>query len=362
MKIHYAGHDPTASGFGWATCNENLRSELGRLCKLVESPFPQETICAAGALFGRVETHAPDVVFMPLADHAFRPVSCARGAVNIAYSFFESPLEAVAAENAKKYDTVFVGSTWCLERMQEAGITNGKVLIQGVDHDIFKAQPRRKPDGQFRIFSGGKFEYRKGQDLVIAAFREFSKKHDDARLVCSWFNPWPHIMISMEKSYFLRRSTAFAQPYFTDPKLYPQGLMLEDLLNEEGIDDFTILPQQDQGTLAAEMANTDIGLFPNRCEGGTNLVLMEYASVGRKIIANAKTGHADISGAISYEIPATTDENHWAVQEADDIVAMLELAYENRDTPEHWSKSGHAKSWTWKAAAETIVEEARRLL
>lgn len=339
MKIHYAGYTPGASGYGWATANRNLVAaleEMGLDLWDAQDEF--------------------DVVFQPLINHDFKPATPARAKVNLGYAFFESPLGPNAAANAKKYDTVFVGSTWCLERLQERGITNGKVLIQGVDHKIFKAQPPRKPDGQFRIFSGGKFEYRKGQDLVIAAFKKFSRGHDDAHLFCSWFNLWPHIM---GESLRAMESTIKAHVRAeSQPQLFASLLAVNDAASSR----YTILPQCSQDALAFQMRQTDIGLFPNRCEGGTNLVLMEYASCGRKIIANAKTGHADISGAISYEIPASTDENHWAVQEVDDIVAMLELAYENRETPEHWSKTGHASSWTWEAAAETIVEEARRLL
>lgn len=344
MKLHYAGYQPEASGFGWATCNRNLHGELSRLCEMVDHGE---------------HVRYRDTVFMPLVNHDLEPASPAFGKVNLAYTFFEFQLGPNAAENAKQYDTVFCGSSWCLERMQERGITNGKVLIQGVDHSIFESQPSRQRDGQFRIFSGGKFEYRKGQDLVIAAFREFSKTHDDAHLVCSWFNPWPNLipesLLQMGLNGCAKETIEFYQPtqanaFFT---------FLRNCGLGSDFDVYSLLPQQQ---LAVVMANTDIGLFPNRCEGGTNLVLMEYASCGRKVIANAKTGHADISEAISYEIPASNDENHWAVQEVDDIVAMLELAYENRDAVEHWSKSAHRAGWTWKAAAETIVEEARKFL
>lgn len=326
MRLHYAGYQPNASGFGWATCNSNLVQAIA--------------VQGVGIVSG---WHAPavsDLTFMPLADHDFNPVTPARSKVNLAYTFFEFPLGPHAAENAKKYNTVFAGSTWCLERMTEAGITNGKLLIQGVDQSIFSPQPPRKPDGQFRIFSGGKFEYRKGQDLVIESFEHFSMRHKDTTLVTAWHNPWPQL---------------------TQQLLSHLGYnTMEGLL--AGVGEVEQFHSLDQRTLAAVMSNTDIGLFPNRCEGGTNLVLMEYASCGRKVVANAKTGHADVAGAISYEIPATTDENHWAVQSVEDIVAMLELAYENRETPEHHSLKAIRDEWTWGRAAETIIAEAQRFL
>lgn len=324
MKLHYAGYQPNASGFGWATANANLHRELSEHCEMID--------IATGKFHSEI-----DIAFIPLADHDFNPVSPARGKVNLAYTFFEFPLGPHAAENAKKYNTVFAGSTWCLERMAEVGITNGKLLIQGVDQTIFYPQPR-KPDGTFSIFSGGKFEVRKGQDLVIAAFKEFKKRHKDAHLVCAWHNPWPQLIPGM-------------------PMGANQLEYIESLFKANGIMTYHLFGSVSQERLAAAMASTDVGLFPNRCEGGTNLVLMEYASCGRKIVANAKTGHADVNEAITYEIPATTDENHWAVQNVDDIVAALEWAYENRDN------SGlAAPAWTWGRAAETIIAEAQRFL
>src|SRR6185295_16027949 len=51
--------------------------------------------------------------------------------------------------------------------------------------------------------------------------------------------------------------------------------------------------------MAGVYQNTDVGLFLSRCEGGTNLVLMEYMACGKPAIATSYTGHADI----------VTDEN-----------------------------------------------------
>src|SRR5690242_6130610 len=125
MKLHYAGYQPGAAGFGWATCNSSLVRELGKRCQLVSDKSHVTS-----------HTSLPDVVFIPLADHDFNPISNARGKVNLAYTFFEFELGPNAAANAKKYDVVFAGSSWCLDRMRERGITNGELLIQGVDAGV----------------------------------------------------------------------------------------------------------------------------------------------------------------------------------------------------------------------------------
>ena len=310
-----------ADGFGWGIFCKNMRKALSGYFDMTDGPA--------------------DIVLMPLADHEFNPASLARGTVNLSMAFFEYALHPKVIENAALYDANFVGSSWCLERIKELGIQNGRVLIQGVDGAIFKPQ-RRTPDGKFRIFTGGKFEWRKGQDLVIAAFRLFATRHPEAHLVCAWNNPWIRELLgTMIQSPHIRLDRVSGN---TQEEFY------RNLLNANGLSDsqFTILPALPQPDLAREMANTDIGLFPNRCEGGTNLVLMEYASIGRPVVANVLTGHADVAGAISHKINAFEDENHWADQSISDILAALEDAYQNPKPPSH-------TGWTWEQAAITVA-------
>ncbi len=335
MNIHYAGQP--GNGYGWGVCNTNLRYELHKL----------------GALGGPES----EVHFIPIADHNLTPSAPLNGKVNLGYCFFESELGPDAKKNADRFDVVFAGSTWCLDRLKERGVTNGAVLIQGVDHSIFKPG-ERKPDGQFRIFSGGKFEYRKGQDLVIAAFREFAKTHPDAHLVCSWHNPWPQLIGGMAESqvFDLKQGLKVAESV-SAPN---QQMLFAAFLASVGLEShqYTVLPQLSQADLAREMQNTDCGLFPNRCEGGTNLVLMEYAACGRRVVANCETGHADVMDSIDNRIPAFGfSDLFWASQSVADIVGALELAYLHRaEAPKP------REQWTWEAAARKVVEAAREAL
>lgn len=334
MKLYYADPQPGATGYGWATCNRELKKALGQMCELV------------------TPNDEGDATFIPMKDHDFNPCSHWRGRVNLAYSFFESELGPKAAKNAAQFDTVFVGSTWCKERCAERGIHNTEVLIQGVDREIFRpdrfkfySRNEGIRDGQFRIFSGGKFEYRKGQDLVIAAFREFSRAHPEAHLVCSWFNPWPAIFISFAESLGLKMA---------DWQSRTQEQCLSVLLETSGLKpcQFTILPRLSQQDLAREMANTDCGLFPNRCEGGTNLVLMEYAACGRPVIANAETGHRDVIDLIDGITEAQINDVGWAETDIEDMVSLL-----------RGGKIIVSKSIpTWEAAAKQVLQRAEQLL
>jgi glycosyltransferase involved in cell wall biosynthesis len=340
-KLFYAGMP--GDGTGWGVCSANLIRELNKLCDLSFGDADNATL----------EDHT---VFMPLADPDFNPTANVRGWKNLAYCFFEFPLGPKAADNAKRYDVVFCGSTWCLERMRERGITNGKVLVQGVNHDIFKSGPGRAKDGEFWIFSGGKFEYRKGQDLVLAAFKEILKTHPKARLITAWQNAWPATMDSMADSPHIKF------------ELIPDDWrhQLGHLCTINGI------PQDRVLTLPGIIPNErmadiyrqcDLGLFPNRCEGGTNLVMMEFMACGKPVVATWCTGHKDVlkRDTCLLTIPWCGEKaDGWGKSHPLDFsVAVNEFIGMKK---EHQRQIGELsaesmRQWTWERAARTILEE-----
>lgn len=305
MKLYYAGKP--GNGFGWGVCNTNLIRQLRKLCDLKVSGSSDQD-------------HWDGPVFMPLANQTFAPVSPVRGSFNMAYTFFESPLGPEAAENAAKFDVVFCGSTWCLKRMEERGITNGEVLVQGVDHTMFRPRAPRLKDGVLRVFSGGKLEWRKGHDIVIEAFGRIDSKWR-AQLVAEWANLWP----------------ATAQS-------------LHGLIDENIIEAWTTRAPCPQQVLASVMHATDIGVFPNRCEGGTNLVLMEYLACGKPAIVSRGTGHLDIITEDNcIPLAGEEDANHWVHVKADQIVGAVERAMNFAPIRNAMSK------WTWQRAAQQIM-------
>lgn len=107
-------------------------------------------------------------------------------------------------------------------------------------------------------------------------------------------------------------------------------------------------------------AASDIGLFPDRCEGGNNMVMCEYMGCGRPVIASSMTGHHDIvtpDNAICLEnyepIVATLDgaaTGVWFEPSVDEIICKLEQAYDNRQALESIGaaagKSMSALSWS----------------
>ena len=79
---------------------------------------------------------------------------------------------------------LIAGSTWVAEVLRGHGLDRVTTVLQGVDPRLFHPAPRLGLfPGRFVVFSGGKLEYRKGQDIVLAAFRRFHQRHPDALLV-----------------------------------------------------------------------------------------------------------------------------------------------------------------------------------
>ena len=74
-------------------------------------------------------------------------------------------------------------------------------ILQGIDQTIFHPAPKSNMFGdRFVVFSGGKLEYCKGQDIVIAAFKIFQKLDLEALLITVCHNFWPQFMVGIEQT------------------------------------------------------------------------------------------------------------------------------------------------------------------
>jgi glycosyltransferase involved in cell wall biosynthesis len=253
----------------------------------------------------------------------------------IGYTFFEENiLSHKDIEEAKDYfSLVIAGSTWCEDILRKYGLTNTKTIIQGIDPSLFNPHHNQKEyfRDSFVIFSGGKFELRKGQDLVIKAYRHFLERHEDAILIISWNNIWK----STRKSMALSKHIDFIESDEDD------GTLFKKLMEINGIplSKVIILPAKPNIAMSRIYKNTDIGLFPNRCEGGTNLVLMEYMACGKPAIASFSSGHRDIVNDKNSlilrnmgNIEIKQDQNViaiWDDPDPDEIIEKLEYAYSN---------------------------------
>ncbi len=322
-KLYYLGKP--GDGFGWGVCNTNLAAALSAFCEVVVETTTQQVFDAPA--------------FMPVADATLAPLRKIKAPKVIGYCFTEWPLSDDAERNARQYDVLFAGSTWNTDKLKAAGIKQAATLIQGVDFERFKPQPPSERKG-FVIFSGGKYEFRKGQDYVIAACRRFMRQRADAVLITAWHNPWPQTMESMKNSWLI------------DPKNALDGLPLDRVVQ---------LPAMSNEQMPAIYAQAHIGLFPNRCEAGTNMVMCEFMACGRPVIASYAHGHKDVLGVHQYHLDnGSVDHAGWFNPEVSDIITHLEHAYANREKLEIGGRLARlaTEAFSWSAAALKVAQAA----
>ncbi|BBO79778.1 hypothetical protein DSCO28_03440 [Desulfosarcina ovata subsp. sediminis] len=344
----------SGKNFGWGVCSQYLIQELSTMTR---THVLSETAGSA------VNAHLPGKLFVGLTDVQFYPLyDQARGRENYGYTFFENTLSAVSVENARRFDKILAGSTWCRDRMLEHGISNCGVLLQGIDPEKFHPVKKRRLSDAFVIFSGGKFELRKGQDLVLRAFKILQQKYSDIVLVNCWYNMWPNSVKLMGASPHIRMNCMDTRNWVS----FMENVYAQNGLNPKQIKTLDIVPNY---ILRDIYAQTDIGLFPNRCEGGTNLVLMEYMACGKPVIVSNTSGHKDVVDSQNAILlndlkpfhlkldPGGSIMAHWEEPSIDEIVESIEYAYHHREKIQAQGDCAaeRMKALTWRKSAESLM-------
>ncbi|THD79287.1 MAG: glycosyltransferase [Phenylobacterium sp.] len=326
------------------------------------------------APFAGIQVEVPVPVLLAMDRHLLAVRSANRvvvsGSKNLGVVFLESAgLSPEAVARAERMDLILAGSSWNEALLRTAGVTRVRTVLQGVDPAIFHPGPRLgrlegRPAGdpdirdRFLVFSGGKPERRKAQDLVLAAFRIFAQRHPDALLVAAWGSHWPEAARTLDQS-GVAPSVVFAP----DGQLNAAGWACATGVAADQVLDLGLTPNAKMPALLREM---DVALFPNRCEGGTNLVAMEAMACGVPTILSANTGHLDLiapgnsypltrQSALDGEEAGAGDVPGWGESDVDEIVAALEAAYADRDEARRRGLAGaetlSRMTWAHTAAA-----------
>ncbi len=354
---------PVGSGSGYAPHGavvEAAAAQYREFARLIGDAAGRKVVC-------------PFPVLHPLGNHLTRlnqlgpdgedePMSIA-GSPDIGVVFMETPpARAGAVKRAADYAAIVAGSTWNADLLRNFGIPNVKLARQGIDPQLFCPGPRDNTFGdRFVIFSGGKLEYRKAQDIVIAAFRIFHARRPDALLAVSWQNlsTKPLAKAMLEKGHIDRPPEPAGA----------RGLRLAKWLTDNGVPtgsyvDLGILPNY---LVGRTIRQADVALFPNRCEGGTNLVAMECMASGVPVILSANTGHLDLIDperciSLDTQAPVTSAEGSdtidgWGESDVGEIVDALEMVYADREAAKRRASEAaeFMRDWTW-------VKQVGRLL
>jgi glycosyltransferase involved in cell wall biosynthesis len=275
------------------------------------------------------------------------------------------------ADLAKLADLAMIisGSSWNTSLLSAAGVGPVKLVLQGVDTDLFRPRPAKGWHAdRFKIFSGGKLEFRKAQDLVLLAFRCFAERHPDALLVTAWHSPW-----SAGTSHtFAANPDVPLPPLRSDRSIDAPAWGHALGIAPAQIADLGAVPNQEMPNILRDM---DLAVFPNRCEGGTNLVAMECLASGVPTILSANTGHLDLierTGAlaltkqtpVSARVPGIRGTEGWGQSDVDEIVAAMEYAYAQRNLMrERAARAAQAmRELSWKSQIRLLYETVSPIL
>jgi glycosyltransferase involved in cell wall biosynthesis len=281
-------------------------------------------------------------------------------------AFEETRFTNDARTHAARFARLIVHSRWGYQVLAAAGIPGAIVALQGIDPEEIYPLPRtgRFP-GRFVVFSGGKLEFRKGQDIVLAAFRRFLARYPEALLVATWHSPRPQAAETFAMSSLVPGA----------PELDAAGRMdLTAWAAANGVPRHSFF---DTGFLTRDLlphvfAECDLAVFPNRCEGATNLVAMEAMAAGVPVVLSANTGHLDL---IRPGICHTLDTQRpvrgprggrsgWGESSVDELLARMETvrampvaARQTADYAMHFIRTER----TWSRFAAQVVDEIRAI-
>ena len=269
-------------------------------------------------------------------------------------------------QDAARYERIIAGSTWCGEIVRGMGFDNVDVVIQGIDPSVFNPDQRPARSGPFRVFSGGKLEFRKGQDLVVEAFKRFHARRPDSVLVTCWHSSVPMAAANLPWGGIVGHP----------PEIGPDGRMrVKDWLMAQGLPDSAI---EDTGVvpntqMPSIFSTVHAAVFTNRCEGGTNLPAMEAMAAGVPTILSANTGHLDLIEPdncipLTRQYPVLVDDipgtEGWGTSDIDEVVEALDTLYIDHQRAEEMGALGaqtlHRLTWSRQIDQLLAVIDTKR--
>tara|TARA_R110002020_G_scaffold298736_4_gene514576 strand:+ start:240 stop:1364 length:1125 start_codon:yes stop_codon:yes gene_type:complete len=220
------------------------------------------------------------------------------------------------------------------------------IVPLGVDRNIFRETVSHRKETIF--YNCGKWEVRKGHDILIEAFNEAFNEDDEVELWMMCDNPF----YSEEENFKWER-------------LYRTSKLGEKV---------RIIPRQKtQQEVYNIMSQTDCGVFPSRGEGW-NLELLEMMSCGKSVIATNYSSHTEFCNSDNCALVETTEkeeamdgkwfrgQGNWAKIDKKQVSElaqhMREIHEKKKEDKLNINQAGvdTAKAFSWNNSANKILE------
>ena len=243
-------------------------------------------------------------------------------------------------------DKIFVNSHWAMTVVNNNlpnRIRSTYVTPLGVNRSTFNEFVGAPQVGWTTFLNVGKWELRKGHDVITQAFNKAFEPRDKVRL---WMmNDNPFLTPAQTKAW---------QDSYIDTKMGRQ---------------VSFLPRVDSSLKVAQvMGDADCGVFPARAEGW-NLELLEMMSMGKQVIATNYSAHTEFctpDNSLLIQIDKLEDANdgvwfnkegQWAQlgeAQIDQLVHHMRFVHKNKQLNVAGIET--AKRFSWEAAAERLVK------
>lgn len=243
-------------------------------------------------------------------------------------------------------DYLIVCSKWASSILKSNDIKpNSSVVPLGFDPTIFFPAQTQRRDSFYRFLNIGKWELRKGHDVIQEAFSKAFTKSDNVELWMSCENP-----------FLTEKQRSEWHSYYKDQS--PIG------------DKIRIIPWANtQKDLAALINIVDCGVFPSRAEGW-NLGLLEMMACNKPVITTNYSGHTEFcNNQNAHLIPLRTTElandgvwfhgqGNWmefGEPEVDLLVDYMRSCY-NRRIKDNPSGVETTKRFMWEESTKKLIK------
>lgn len=264
----------------------------------------------------------------------------------IGFPFFElDKFTKQEIHSLNSLDAIFVTSQWAKEIiLSETNIKEVGVVRLGVDQNIFSSKPKEQEDKTI-FFNCGKWEIRKGHDVLVDIFNKAFTKEDNVELWMMCYNP-----------FLTEKQNAEWENLYLDSHLGSKIKIIPRVRTHQEV--YNI------------MSRIDCGIFPSRAEGW-NLELLECMASGKQVIATNYAAHTEFCHAGNCCLVNITEKEiaydgkwfhgnvgSWASishEQQDCFIEHMRSVHANKKLNEEGIKT--AQNLTWNNSAREILKQ-----